>query len=108
MRTTIPAFALCIASVLVGCSTASTPRLTAADAIHLATAAAKQKHVDFTTLLAPKAKFVPRSYRPDGIEAHWFVWWDQKPDKHGMVTIGGDYSALVMDASRKVDLFPGR
>ena len=108
MRTAIPVFALCIASALISCSTPSKPRLTAAEAIHLATAAAKQKHVDFTTLLPPNAKFVRRSHRPDGIEAHWFVWWDQKPDKHGKVTIGGDYSALVMDGSSKVDLFPGR
>lgn len=77
------------------------PRLTADQAIRLATAAAKKEHIDLKALLPPTAKYYAN-------DRHWFISWDERPDKSGLVTVGGDYSAHVDDTTGKVRLIPGR
>jgi hypothetical protein len=93
-----------IVALSAACATPTGPRLSAETAIQLATTAARQAHVDFSTLLPPTAKFYPRSE----IGAHWSVFWEEKPDKNGMVTVGGNFSAMVDDSTGRVDLIPGR
>jgi hypothetical protein len=60
--------------------------LTAAQAIRLATVKARAAGVDFTTLKPPRAEYIVR-------DRWWVISWDEKPDKNGNVTIGGDYGS---------------
>jgi hypothetical protein len=80
---------------------ADPPRLSAKQAIRLATAAAHKKHMDLGSHLPPKAIFFEK-------DRTWIIGWDERPDKNGMVTVGGDYTAVVEDLTGKVSFITGR
>jgi hypothetical protein len=85
-------------------TTAVNPRLDAAVATRLATAEARKKHYDFNTVLStPTVRYDPKF---EG--GSWWVSWNQKPDEHGMFTVGGDFSAWVSDKTGEVTMIPGR
>ena len=94
-----------VALMLVGygCTTTHAPRLTASQAIKLATAEAMQK-VGTTDMMR---HYMPPtvSYRPE--RANWVVHWDERPDQAGMVRIGGDYWGYVDDVSGHVSVEGG-
>jgi hypothetical protein len=91
-----------LAALLVsGCAVTHTPRLTAAEATQRATAEAKREHINMHQLMPPKVFWHPE-------DRTWMVRWDERPDKAGMVHIGGDYSAEVEDGSANVTIIPGR
>jgi hypothetical protein len=87
-----------IASVAVG---ADPPRLSAKQAIRLATAAAYKKHMDLASHLPPKAMFWEK-------DRTWNIRWNPRPDKNDMVEVGDEYTAVVEDLTGKVRFIPGR
>jgi hypothetical protein len=95
--------AILAAGLLVtGCATTHAPRLTASQAIDLAAVEATRQHFDTRRFMPPTAY-----YRPEGARWIWVVHWDEKPDKAGMVRIGGDCWAFVDDASGHVTVQGG-
>ena len=38
----------------------------------------------------------------------WVVFYDLKPDSHGMVAVGGDFTVYVRDDTKETFLLPGR
>ncbi len=80
------------------------PRLDAAGATRLATAEARKKHYDFNTVLSTPTVRYDAKFEGGS----WWVKWDQKPDEHGMVTVGGDFSAFVNDKTGEVTMISGR
>ena len=38
----------------------------------------------------------------------WVVFYDLKPDSHGMVPVGGDFNVYVRDNTKETFLIPGR
>ena len=105
LRPTLEVLAILAATLLaIGCATTHAPRpprLVASQAIDLARAEAIRQDVDMHRVMAPRA-----SYDPEHVS--WFVFWDQQPDKAGMVYIGGDYGAQVDDVSGHVTLLRGK
>jgi hypothetical protein len=85
-------------------TTAVKPRLDAAVATRPATAEARKKHYDFNTVLSTPTVRYDAKFEGGS----WWVNWDQKPDEHGMFTVGGDFSALVNDKTGEVTMIPGR
>jgi hypothetical protein len=86
------------------CMTTVKPHLNAAVATRLAMAEARKKHYDFNTVLStPTVRY---DAKLEG--GSWWVSWEQKPDEHGMVTVGGDFSAWVNDKTGEVTMIPGR
>jgi hypothetical protein len=101
-RFTCPLILLFLATSCI--TTAVKPRLDAAGATRLAKVEARKKHYDFNTVLStPTVRY---DAKVEG--GSWWVKWDQKPDEHGMVTVGGDFSAFVNDKTGEVTMIPGR
>ena len=95
--------ALAIAAAMLlatGCATMHAPRLTATRAIELATAEAIRQRGSMSHLMPPSAIYNPEYGR-------WTVHWDERPDKEGMVHIGGDYWGFVDDATGHVTVQGG-
>jgi hypothetical protein len=91
---------LAAALLATGCANTPVHRLTASQAIELATAEVTRQHFDTEGFMPPTA-----SYHPEG--AKWIVHWDEKPDEAGMVRIGGDCWVFVDDASGHVTVQGG-
>src|SRR3954465_4542617 len=94
----------CLTMLVIMSSTgvgAEARRLTSKQAIRLATAAAHKKHMDLASHLPPRATFYEK-------DRTWIIGWDERPDKSGMVTVGGDYTAVVEDLTGKVRFIIGR
>jgi hypothetical protein len=89
--------------VELGCTTTHAPRLTASQAIKLATAVATQKIG--TTDMMRQYMSPTVCYRPES--AKWVVHWDARPDQASMVLIGSDYWAYVDDVSGSVSVEGG-
>jgi hypothetical protein len=77
------------------------PRLTSEKAIRLAVAAAKKDHVNLRSLMPPRATYDAKNH-------WWLISWDERPDKNGLVHVGGDFGAVVEDDTGKVTVIPGR